>query len=761
MIDTPVEHDPSLQLAEYAEKAYLAYAMSVIKGRAIPSISDGQKPVQRRILFAMRALGLTVPSSPVKSSRVVGDVIGKYHPHGDASAYEAMVRMAQDFTLRYPLVDGVGNYGSRDGDPAAAMRYTEARLTPFSELLLAELELGTVDFMPNYDGKNQEPVELPARLPVILLNGATGIAVGLATEIPSHNLQEVADATVALLKQPQLSTQDLMRYIQGPDFATGAQIINTKEELVRLYESGKGSVRVRAKYRIEKLARSQWRIVVYEIPHLTSAQKILTQIEDQTNPKARLGKKTLSKDQYNTRSLLLSVLDRVRDESDYEQPTRLVFEPKSSRQDPEEFMNVLMAQTDLEVNIPVHLIMIGLDGRPQQKSLKQILEEWISFRRLAVTRRLKQRLDYVNRRMHILSGRLTVFLHLDAVITLIRESEHPKEELIARFKLSETQTEDILELRLRQLAKLEWLKLEKELNQLGDEAKELEHLITNEGAKNALIIKEIQSDKKKFGDSRRTEIRPAERSTLTHTIPDEAITIILSRKGWIRSRAGHQLDIGALTFKEGDSLQQSLETRTISTIQLLDQRGRSYTIDPANIPNGRGDGIPISTLIDMEIQCPVVGMLSGTASHRVLLASSSGYAFITSIEHMVTKLKAGKSLISISENDQALAPLLVPSDKPIESLVLIAVSDEPRLLAFPLQQIRTMSRGRGLKIMELPHQYRLHHLLITHHTNYQLHLQLKQRNWVETYPVSDLLSQRGKKGKPYKFSGTIMGISSA
>ncbi|QRN41158.1 MAG: DNA topoisomerase IV subunit A [Neisseriaceae bacterium] len=758
-ISTPLtnSHD-TITLAEYAEKAYLEYAMSVIKGRAIPSISDGQKPVQRRILFSMYEMGLSNQAKPVKSARVVGDVIGKYHPHGDTSAYDAMVRMAQGFTLRYPLVDGVGNYGSRDGDGAAAMRYTEARLMPISELLLAEINLGTVDFKPNYDGVNQEPIDLPSRLPIILLNGASGIAVGLATEIPSHNLKEVAQATVALIKNPNLSTKDLMQYIMGPDFATGGHIINSSEELLNIYTTGKGSVRVRAKYSVEKLARGQWRIIVNEIPQTTSTQKILAQIESQTNPKPKGGKKQLTQEQNNTKSLILSILDRVRDESDGEQPIRLVFEPKYSRQDPKEFINTLMAQTDLELNIPINLIMIGLDGRPQQKSLKNILEEWIIFRKTCVTRRLQHRLTQVEKRMHILEGRMTVFVHIDEVITIIRESNDPKQELISHFKLTQIQAEDILEIRLRQLAKLEWLKLENELNKLKEEAQELMYLLNNEDAKKKLIIKEIQSDSKKFGDERRTKIEETERSLLNQTTADEPITLILSKEGWMRSRVGHHLDLSTTTFKEKDELQQILEARTISPITLLDTTGQSYTIDASQIPSGRGDGIPIATLIDINPKAKIIGMLTGEPEQKVLLTSSDGYGFITNLKHMMTKMRTGKNIITVTKNHQALPPILLNHDD-LKNAILIAVSNETRLIAFHLNEIKFLNKGRGLQIMSLSTHYRLQHVMVTTQEKYHLHIRNQKNTSIETYHISDILTNRGKKGKAYKSTNPIIGIS--
>ena len=450
----------TLDLAAYAERAYLEYAMSVVKGRALPAVQDGQKPVQRRILYAMKDMGLVHNGKPVKSARVVGEILGKYHPHGDSSAYEAMVRMAQNFTLRYPLIDGIGNFGSRDGDGAAAMRYTEARLSPIADLLLSEIQQGTVDFVPNYDGAEKEPVLLPARLPMVLLNGASGIAVGMATEIPSHNLTEITQAAIALLKNPNLSTADLMEYVPAPDFAGGGHIITPAKDVQQIYETGKGSLRVRARYEIDKMARGQWRVIVSELPPNTSSAKILAEIEEQTNPKPKAGKKQLSQDQINTKKLMLDLIEKVRDDSDSEHPVRLIFEPKSSRIEPQHFVNTLMAQTGLEGNVSVNLVMMGADNRPAQKNLKTILQEWLNYRVATVTRRLQHRLNAVERRIHILDGRMIAFLHIDEVIRVIREADEPKADLMANFSLSEIQAEDILEIRLRQLARLEGIKLE-------------------------------------------------------------------------------------------------------------------------------------------------------------------------------------------------------------------------------------------------------------------------------------------------------------
>ncbi|MFK7088115.1 DNA topoisomerase IV subunit A [Chromobacterium violaceum] len=684
----------------YAERAYLEYAMSVVKGRALPEVADGQKPVQRRILYAMRDMGLVHGAKPVKSARVVGEILGKYHPHGDSSAYEALVRMAQDFTLRYPLIDGQGNFGSRDGDGAAAMRYTEARLTPIAELLLSEIDMGTVDFVPNYDGAFEEPSLLPARLPMVLLNGASGIAVGLATEIPPHNLTEVAAACVALLDDPELDTAALMQYVPGPDFPGGGQIITPVADILSAYETGKGSVRVRAKWEVEKLARGQWRAIVTELPPGSSAQKVLAEIEEATNPKLKAGKKQLSQDQQNLKKLMLDLLDRVRDESDSESPVRLVFEPKSSRQDPDEFMNILLAQTSLEGNASLNLVMIGLDGRPGQKGLKPILTEWIDFRRTTVTRRLAHRLAQVDKRIHILEGRMIAFIHIDEVIRVIRESDEPKPDLIKAFGLTEIQAEDILEIRLRQLARLEGFKLEKELSELREEREGLRHVLDTPDALTRLIRDEIQADAAKYGDKRRTEIKAAERAVLTQTTADEPVTLILSQKGWIRARVGHNVELEMLSFKDGDGLAAVVETRTVWNAIVLDHNGRAYTIDPATVPTGRGDGVPVASLVDLQDGAKPAQLISGRDEDRFVVAGSGGYGFIAKIGDMAGRVKAGKAFITLDAGETVLEPVKLPA-APLEQLQLVAASDSDRLLAFPAAELKELAKGRGLMLMAL------------------------------------------------------------
>ncbi|MCL6468067.1 MAG: DNA topoisomerase IV subunit A, partial [Ralstonia sp.] len=545
----PSEPAEALTLGAYAERAYLDYAISVVKGRALPEVADGQKPVQRRILFAMHEMGLRSDAKPVKSARVVGDVLGKFHPHGDQSAYDALVRLAQDFSLRYPLIDGQGNFGSRDGDGAAAMRYTEARLTPISRLLLEELDQGTVDFIPNYDGSMEEPKLLPARLPFVLLNGASGIAVGMATEIPSHNLREVAAATVALIRDDKLTSTDLMQYMPGPDFPGGGQIISSAADIAQVYESGRGSLKVRARWKIEELARGQWQLVVNELPPNTSSQKVLEEIEELTNPKVRTGKKSLSPDQLTMKQTMLGLLDAVRDESGKDAPVRLVFEPKSKNIDQQEFANALLAHTSLESGAAINLVMIGTDGRPRQKGLAEILREWIVYRFATVTRRTRHRLGKVEDRIHILEGRQLVLLRIEDVIRIIRESEDPKAALIQVFNLSDRQAEDILEIRLRQLARLEAIKIEQELKNLREEQGELDVLLKSETMMRRRIIKEIETDAKQYGDDRRTFIQEERRAAAEVKVVDEPVTVIVSQKGWVRTRQGHGHDATQFTFK--------------------------------------------------------------------------------------------------------------------------------------------------------------------------------------------------------------------
>jgi len=609
----PVHHNPTGNnpdqplgdhLGAYARRAYLEYALSVVKGRALPDVCDGQKPVQRRILYAMERMGLgysgpnnATAAKPVKSARVVGDVLGRYHPHGDSAAYDALVRMAQDFSQRYPLIDGQGNFGSRDGDGAAAMRYTEARLARITSLLLDEIDMGTVNFIPNYDGSTEEPQQLPARLPFTLLNGASGIAVGLATEIPSHNLREVADACVALIKNEQLSLEELNALIPGPDFPGGGQIISPASDIAEAYRTGRGSLKVRARWNIEDLARGQWQLVVHELPTGVSSQKVLEEIEELTNPKVKAGKKALSQDQQLLKASMLAVLDVVRDESSKDAPVRLVFEPKTSRIEQQELITALLAHTSLETSSSINLTMVGIDGKPIQKSIRQILVEWISFRQTTITRRSQHRLQKVLDRIHILEGRQLVLLNIDEVIQLIRQSDEPKPALMERFNLSERQAEDILEIRLRQLARLEAIKIEQELTELRQEQGKLEEILGSPSALRRLMVKEIEADAKTFADARRTLIQEEKKAVAEVKVVDEPVTVVVSQKGWVRARQAHGHEASSFAFKAGDGLYGTFECRTVDTLLIFGSNGRVYSVPVAVLPGARGDGQPVTTLI--------------------------------------------------------------------------------------------------------------------------------------------------------------------
>lgn len=687
-----------LTLGKYAEQAYLDYAISVVKGRALPDVSDGQKPVQRRLLYAMNEMGLRADAKPVKSARVVGDVLGKYHPHGDQSAYDALVRLAQDFSLRYPLIDGQGNFGSRDGDGAAAMRYTETRLAAVSRLLLDEIDEGTVDFMPNYDGSFNEPKLLPARLPFVLLNGASGIAVGLATEIPPHNMREVAGAAVALIRNPKLSHAELVELVPGPDFPGGGQIISSTAEIATAYETGRGSLKVRARWKIEELARGQWQLVVTELPPNASCQKVLEEIEELTNPKIKLGKKSLTPEQLQTKQSILALLDTVRDESGKDAPVRIVFEPKSSRIDQTEFINTLLAHTSMESGVALNLVMIGTDGRPRQKSVLDVLREWVEFRALTVTRRSRFRLEKVNDRIHILEGRMIVFLNIDEVIRIIREADEPKPALIEHFKLSERQAEDILEIRLRQLARLEAIKIEKELATLRDDKAKLEELLASETALKRLMIKEIEADAKQYGDDRRTLIQAERRAVLETRVVDEPVTVIVSQKGWVRIQKGHGLDASQFTFKAGDALYGAFPARTPDTLVAWGSNGRVYSVSVAALPGGRGDGVPVTTLIELESGTHLMHYYAASADQALLLSSSAGFGFIAKVGDMVSRVKAGKAFMTLDDGALPLAPMPMWGG----ATRVACLSDDGRLLAFGLDEMKTLSGGgRGVTLIAL------------------------------------------------------------
>ncbi len=703
-----------LSLAGYAQRAYLEYALSVVKGRALPDVCDGQKPVQRRILYSMSRMGLgfngNAGAKPVKSARVVGDVLGRFHPHGDQAAYDALVRMAQDFSQRYPLIDGQGNFGSRAGDGAAAMRYTEARLSKITQLLMDEIDEGTVEFAPNYDGSTEEPRQLPARLPFVLLNGASGIAVGLATEIPSHNLGEVAAACVALIKSPQMTDDELFALLPGPDYPGGGQIISSASDIADAYRSGRGSLKVRARWKIEELARGQWQMVITELPPGVSSQKVLEEIEELTNPKVKAGKKALSAEQTQLKAGILAVLDAVRDESSKDAPVRLVFEPKTSRISQPELITSLLAHTSLETSSSINMTSVGIDGKPVQKSLRQMLTEWVQFRARTIERRSQHRLAKVLDRAHILEGRQIVLLNIDEVIAIIRESDEPKAALIARFDLSDRQAEDILEIRLRQLARLETIKIEQELKSLREEQKKLEEILGSPAALRRLMIKEIEADAKLFTDPRRTLIQAEKRAYAEVKVIDEPVTVVVSQKGWVRARSGHGHEAAGFAFKSGDGLYATFECRTIDTLLVFgtpkNKVGRVYTVPVAQLPGARGDGQPVTTLIDLEPGTQLGHYFAGPASATLLLSGSGGYGFLANVENMMSRQKGGKSFMSLAEDETFCKPSHVSGTTggaPLLTATHVAcASTGGRILTFEIAEMKAMaSGGRGIKLIEL------------------------------------------------------------
>ena len=695
-----------LALADYARQAYLDYAVSVVKGRALPDVCDGLKPVQRRILYAMDRMGLGAAAKPVKSARVVGDVLGKFHPHGDQAAYDALVRLAQDFAQRYPLIDGQGNFGSRDGDGAAAMRYTEARLTPIARVLLDEVDQGTVDFAPNYDGSTEEPRLLPARLPMLLLNGASGIAVGMATEIPSHNLREVAAACVALLRKPGIGLDELLELVPGPDFPTAGQVISSAADIRQAYASGRGSLKVRARWSVEELARGQWQLVVTELPPGSSAQRVLQEIEEITDPKPKAGRKSLSSEQQQLRQTVLGVLDGVRDESGREAAVRLVFEPKTSRVDVAELVSVLLATTSLELSVALNLVMIGADGKPRQKSLPDILREWTDFRLRTVRRRSAHRLQQVVDRLHILEGRRVVLLQIDQVIRIIRESDEPRPALMQHFGLSQRQAEDILEIRLRQLARLEAIRIDEEIARLNDERDELRTLLDDDKALRRKVIREIEADARQYGDARRTLLQSESRATLELRVVDEPVTVVVSRMGWLRALKGHEVDRAALAFKPGDDLLDVFAARSTDTLWVLGSDGRAYSLAVAQLPGGRGDGLPVTRFIEPAPDSTPVQYWCGPPDTPLLLAGSAGYGLVAAAHNLGSRQRAGKAFFAL-ESGETLLPVQpltrAAEQRDAQPAQWLAVLDDGgRLLLLDPAEVRELPRGgRGVQLISL------------------------------------------------------------
>ena len=670
-----------IPLREYAERAYLDYSMYVVLDRALPFVGDGLKPVQRRIVYSMSELGLNAASKPKKSARTVGDVIGKYHPHGDIACYEALVLMAQPFSYRYPLIEGQGNFGSSD-DPKsfAAMRYTESRLTPIAEVLLGELGQGTVDWVPNFDGTLEEPSWMPARLPHLLLNGTTGIAVGMATDVPPHNLNEVVSACVRLLDDPEASVAELCEHVRGPDYPTGAEIITAAADLRTMYETGNGSVRARATWSKE----ASGNFVVTTLPYQVSPSKVIEQIAAQMRAKK------------------LPWLEDIRDESDHANPVRVVLVPRSNRVDAEQLMGHLFATTDLEKSYRVNLNVIGLDGKPSVKNLKVLLEEWLAFRTDTVARRLKHRQEKVERRLHLLEGLLVAFLNLDEVIRIIRTEDEPRDALIARFALSQEQADYILDTRLKQLARLEEMKIRGEQDEL---AKELERIIAILGSKarlKKLVKDELLADAKKFGDARRSPLvqrDAAQAIDESELVPSEPMTVVLSEKGWIRAAKGHEVDAAGLSYREGDGLLVAVKSRSTQQVAFLDSTGRSYSTVVHGLPSARGNGEPLTGRFSPAAGASFQAAASGDNDARFVLASSHGYGFVTRFENLTGRNKAGKAMLNLTPNAKVLQPAAVAN---LDADRIVAVTSAGHLLAIPASELPELDKGKGNKLIDIP-----------------------------------------------------------
>lgn len=686
-----------LTLAYFASRAYLEYAISVVKGRALPDVCDGMKPVQRRILYAMKRLGLNPDVKTVKSARVVGEVLGKYHPHGDSAAYDAMVRLAQDFTMRYPLVQGQGNFGSADGDGAAAMRYTEVRLSKYADLLLGELDKGTVKFIPNYDGTHKEPVLLPARLPVLLLNGSSGIAVGMATEIPSHNLTEVGEAAIEVIRNPEITTDELLEIVKGPDFPGGAQVISSASDIKNVYRSGYGNLQVRATYHFEELSRGQWQLVFDSVPYKVSVMKVMSELEALTNPKAPQGKKSLTAKQQQDKQLIMNVMSGMRDESSAEAPVRLVIDPKSKSIDREELVSTILSKTSLETSCKFNLVVIGIDGKPRQKGLKDILSEWVSFRLRTVRARSQTSLNEAEARIHTLEGRLMVLVDIEEVIRIIRGTDDPKKELITHFGLSDTQAEDILEIKLRQLASLDEVKLRKELEKLRNEAERLRGLLTDEKKLRREVTKEIRQDIDTYGDERRTLIEEAKGASIAKQVIDEPVTVIVSEKGFLRSRQGHGFDARAMNFKLGDKYRCSMECRSVDNLYILSNTGRIYSIPVSSLPSARGEGTHVSAFVQFQDGDVPFDYICGAPDTVLLFTSDAAMGFFCKMSDLAVRQRGGKSFFILD----GAKPLPVQVSTPLTGWIA-ALSSSGRLVVFTTDELRALSSGgKGTTIMAL------------------------------------------------------------
>ena len=743
--------DDAAPIEQHASQAYLGYAVSTVKARALPEIADGLKPVQRRILYAM---GDTGAEGYAKCARFVGEVLGKYHPHGDSSTYEAMVHMAQPFSMRYPLIDGQGNFGSRDGDSAAAYRYTEAKLSRYAELMLAEIGEGTVDFIKNYDGKFDEPQLLPARMPFGLLNGSFGIPVGFSTRIPPHNLREVALAAALVLKNPKATVDEVLEVLPGPDFPGGAQIISNAAEIRQAYETGRGSIAMRARWHVEPLARGQWRIVVDELPHGVSCRQVLEEIEALVNPKPTFGKKDVTQEQKRIKQFVLDIVETVRDESDRKSRMRIIIEPRSSRQNVDEMMKALLVHTSLETRYPLNFTWLGFrDGLPDTKGIVAILTEWTEFRTATVRRRTQFRLDKCESRLHIVEGRIMAFVHIDEIIKLIRSCEdqaEAKRKLSERWGFSERQAEDIVNLRLGQLTRLDGVKLNDEKKALEKEKDEYRRILDSERVLKNLVVKELEDDAKKYGDARRTLIRADERTSIERAVVEEPVTVILSKKGWIRARVGHGIDLTTVSFKDGDGLSQAAECKTTDQVVFLGSSGKTWTLEAAGLPSGRGDGAPVNSLVNAAGDT-IVWMGTGSMEQSLLLHTTSGHGFVAQLKDMVTRMKAGKEFMKPAEGAKVLPPAPVPGFKGDVSPRVAALSSDGRLLVFLLDEMPLRPNGGlGVQLIALPEKVTLASVVVIDGTRLELFgMKRGKRSSVELgkKEIRDYDGRRAQRGR--------------
>lgn len=748
--DKEIGNGDYLDLREYLNARYLEYSVAVAKDRAIPYLSDGLKPVHRRILYAMNEMGNYSNQPYKKSARLVGDVIGKYHPHGDTSVYDAMSRLSQPWNMRYPLVDGQGNFGSRDGDGPAAMRYTEARLTAFAErLLLDELDMGTSDFVSNYDNTLQEPANFPSKLNLLLLNGTSGIAVGLSTDIPAHNIRELTDATLATIRNKNITSDEIMDILKGPDFATGGQIIASDEEIKKIYSLGRGVIRVRARWKIEELAKNQWQVVITEFSPGVNAKKILENIDRVISPKTKndaKGKpKALSPKVIAEKNFLSSVLGDFLDESDKSEAVRLVLTPKNFKQSPDDFMNSIIGMIGLEESVKINLTTVGLNGLPKTKNIKEIIQEWIDYRFNVMTRRCQWRLNKVQARIHILEGRVIAYLNIDEVIRIIREADDPKVELMGKLSVSEIQAEDILEIKLRQLANLEKVKIEKEIDALKKEEKSLQILLGSSVKMFNLMEKEIQETTAIFEDNRRTLIKEDKVAfkSSNDIVQDEAVTIIFTKQGWVTSRKGHGVELESIQLKTDDEILYVEEGRSVEMVAFLGSDGRGYSIKPSEVPSGKVGFVHINTLITVPQDVSLINMMFANDNKKLLVSNNDGYGYLTSSMNLVSKNKAGKNFMSLPEQDSIVFQPILLNDT--SALVSIQTTDL-RILTFNLNELKDLDKGKGFQLIKLAEGHKIKKIVVTSIEGFEL--KVKNKTYLITAEkLAEFMSKRGLRGK--------------